>query len=213
MKTVIVIDYGMGNVLSVLRSFTFWHAQALLSCDAKAIENADYLVFPGVGAFAHGMAEIKQRGIVQAIVSFCQKGNPFLGICLGMQMMFSVSEEFGVHAGLDLIPGRVCAIPKTGKDNQAHKIPHIGWNQLTLPKHLNAWENGLLAGIPEKTPVYFVHSFTAEPEHDKHRLADCDYNGRLIAAAVCRENMYGTQFHPEKSGPLGLKMIQNFLSL
>lgn len=213
MRRVTVIDYGMGNLLSVTRAFEYCGAEVLLGAQPGSIRNADYLVLPGVGAFADGMAELAQRDLVEAIRDFATKGNPFLGICLGMQMMLDSSDEFGLHEGLGIIPGKVIAIPSTGVDGKPHKIPHIGWNELTPPGNSISWDSTILAGVPVGTSVYFVHSFAADPEKHEHRLADCDYNGRVISAAIRDGVLYGSQFHPEKSGKTGLSIIQNFLQL
>ena len=136
-----------------------------------------------------------------------------MGICLGMQMMLEASEEFGMHEGLGLIPGNVVAIPPTATDGKPHKIPHIGWNDLLPPTPGTDWNETILAGVSPGTAVYFVHSFAAVPASPEHRLADCDYDGRIISAAVKFGNLYGCQFHPEKSGEAGLRILKNFLLL
>jgi imidazole glycerol-phosphate synthase subunit HisH len=136
-----------------------------------------------------------------------------LGICLGMQMLLETNEEFGLHEGLGLIPGRVLAIPNTGIDGQPHKIPHIGWTGLQKIRGDEPWNNTILDGIPEGTTTYFVHSFTAFPTSNEHRLADADYNGQQISAVIRSGNLYGCQFHPEKSGSWGLKIVENFINL
>jgi imidazole glycerol-phosphate synthase subunit HisH len=210
-STVTIIDYGIGNILSVTRAFEQCGANVVLSSDPEIIVGADYLVLPGVGAFADGMAGLQERGLVEAIKEFVTSGRPFLGICLGMQMLLDESEEFGLHKGLGLIPGKVAAIPSTGANGLPHKIPHIGWNEI-YPPTPGSWHHTILQETPEGAPVYFVHSFTAVPEQHQHRLADCYYDGVLISAAIRNENVYGFQFHPEKSGPEGLRMLRNFVA-
>lgn len=212
MPRVTVIDYGMGNLLSVSRAFVRCGAEVLISGKPKEINGAEYLVLPGVGAFADGMAGLQESGLVESIKQFVGTGRPFLGICLGMQMMLETGEEFGSHDGLGLIPGRVIAIPSTGADGQCHKIPHIGWNRLSPPSPATMWDDTILAGIEPGSSVYFVHSFTAIPSHPQHRLADCDYDGRVISAAIRSGSLYGCQFHPEKSGEVGLAILRNFLA-
>lgn len=213
MPTVTVIDYGIGNLLSVTRAMEHCGAEVTLTDSAADVVSADRLVLPGVGAFADGMAGLRERGLVEAIRVYAGTGRPFLGICLGMQMMLDRSEEFGVHEGLGLIPGRVVAIPLTGEDGASHKIPHIGWNELLLPGPEVVWQDTLLAGVTQGDSLYFVHSFTAVPDNPAHRLADCRYNGRLISAVIRSGSLYGCQFHPEKSGTVGLSIVHNFLGI
>lgn len=210
MPTVTVIDYGIGNLLSVQRAFEHCGADVLLTASPKMIEQAELLVLPGVGAFADGMDGLKERGLIEPIRNYAKANRPFLGICLGMQMMLEIGEEFGRHEGLGLIPGKVALIPNSGCDGRPHKIPHIGWNAL-MPA--SDWNDTILKGIEPGEAVYFVHSYTAVPLDSKYRLADCDYNGRVISAAIRFGNLYGCQFHPEKSGQIGLKIIDNFIDL
>jgi len=210
MPTVTIIDYGIGNLLSVARAFEHCGANIVLTDDPAKITGADFLVLPGVGAFADGMAGLKERKLVDPILEFAITGRPFLGICLGMQMMLDESEEFGANEGLGLVPGRVVAIPAVGSDGIAHKIPHIGWNEIVTPEAIE-WQGTILDGIIPGSSFYFVHSFTAIPTHHEHRLADCYYNRQLISAAIRKDNLYGCQFHPEKSGVLGHHIIEKFL--
>ncbi len=213
MSKVTVIDYGVGNLLSVCRAFEHCGAEVELTGEPSLVEKADRLILPGVGAFSDGMEGLRTRGLISAIKNFATKERPFLGICLGMQMMMEVGEEFGIHEGLGLIPGRVTKIPDTGIDGKEHKIPHIGWNGLVKASPDMDWEQTILRGIGAGTTAYFVHSFTAMPADEPNRLADCHYNGRIISAAIYSGYLYGCQYHPEKSGPAGLKMLGNFLAL
>ncbi len=208
-KVVTIVDYGIGNVLSVARAFEHCGAQPRISADPKVLLNSDYLVLPGVGAFADGMNELRGRNLVDSIEEFGKRGRPFLGICLGMQMMFDSTEEFGQHAGLGLIAGAVVAIPSVGPDGTRHKLPHIGWNRLIHGKE----EDRFLRGVAQNSYVYFVHSYTALPNNENSRISDTEYNGCRISAIVRSESVYGCQFHPEKSGEVGLQMIRNFISL
>lgn len=203
-----IIDYGAGNVHSVRRAFEHCGAEPVLTADPAAVENADRLVLPGVGAFADGMRSLRERGLIEPIRRFVESGRPFLGICLGMQMLATSSEEFGVHQGLNLMPGRVIPIPAHDTSGAPQKIPHIGWAEL-VPSV--GWAGTILEDTPEGTSVYLVHSFEFEPDDDNHRLADCYYGGHRIAAAVRLNNMTACQFHPEKSGEAGLRMIAAFL--
>jgi glutamine amidotransferase len=211
--TVTVIDYGIGNLLSVRRAFEHAGAEVLLTRSPAQIAGADRLVLPGVGAFGDGMKGLQSSALVEAIHGYLARERPLLGICLGMQLMFDASQEFGQHRGLGLIPGQVLPVPATGSDGRPHKIPHSGWSPLLLPPGRSGWEGGLLAGLPLEPEVYFVHSFTAVPDEPAHRVADCHYHGQVISAAVSRGLVHGCQFHPEKSGPVGLRVIGNFLAL
>lgn len=203
-----IIDYGSGNVHSVARAFTHCGSEPVLTADPATIEKADRLVLPGVGAFADGMRSLRERGLVEPICRFVASGRPFLGICLGMQMLATHSEEFGVHEGLNLMPGRVVPIPAHDSSGAPQKIPHIGWAELVPSAD---WAGTVFEDTPEGTSVYLVHSFEFEPVDDNHRLADCIYGGHRIAAAVRLNNITGCQFHPEKSGEAGLRMIAAFL--
>ena len=213
MPEVTVIDYGMGNLLSVIRAFEHCGATVQVTASAEDIASAKRLVLPGVGAFADGMAELRSRGLIEAIVKYAAANRPFLGICLGMQMMVEQGEEFGTHAGLKLIPGKVVEIERTKIDGTPHKIPHIGWNELKLPSEKHSWSGTIMERVIPGSSAYFVHSFTARPASDQYRLADCLYNGRVIAAVIRSGNLYGTQFHPEKSAEVGLKILKNFLRI
>jgi len=212
-KKVVIVDYGIGNLYSVMRSFQSAGASVTLTANHEHIAEAERLVLPGVGAFEDGMKGMTQRGQIEPIKRYIATGRPFLGICVGMQLLMDVGEEFGEHAGLGIVPGRVQPVPATGTDGKPHRIPHIGWNALLLPAHAPNWSKGLLSGLPEKPAVYFVHSFAPVPANERHRLADCDYDGRRVSAVIQSGNTHGCQFHPEKSGPIGLKIVGNFLSL
>lgn len=213
MKNVVVIDYGMGNLLSVRRAFEFCGAHVEITSVPGRVERAEYLVLPGVGAFADGMSELESRDLVKAVRRFAKTGRPFMGICLGMQMMMEAGEEFGIHKGLALIPGTVSMIAKEGPDGSSHKIPHIGWNGLFPPHDNGRWDNTILHGISPGESAYFVHSFSAVPAHPDNDLAGCFYNGLWLCAVLKSGNIYGCQFHPEKSSSVGLRIIDNFLKI
>lgn len=206
-----IVDYGIGNLLSVARAFQKCGAEVEFVDTPSAIDGAKKLVLPGVGAFANGMDGLRERGIVDALRSYARSGRPFLGICLGMQLLMDVSEEFGEHEGLGLIPGRVKAIEPTAADGTPHKIPHIGWNALQPAAAVQSWDRTILSDVERGSYAYFVHSFAVVPDAEEYRLADCDYDGRRISAAVRHENVYGCQFHPEKSGQTGLRVVQSFV--
>lgn len=214
MSDVTVIDYGIGNVLSVCRAIEHCGATCDLTSDPVKIAGADRVVLPGVGAFSDGMRRLAESGLIDPIRRFSERGRPLLGICLGMQMLLDASEEFGEHQGLGLIPGRVVGIPKVGRDGKPHRIPHIGWSGIApCAPHPQGWQDTLLRGIPSGACVYFVHSFMANPQASEARLADANCNGVAVAAAISRGSITGVQFHPEKSGRVGLQMVGNFLRL
>ncbi len=212
-RPVTVVDYGIGNLYSVTRALEVCGASVHLTANHERIDNAERVVLPGVGAFADGMKGLTRRAQAEPIRRFIESGRPFLGICVGMQVLLEVGEEFGEHAGLGILPGRVTPVPASGADGKPHRIPHIGWNVLVPPAHAPDWGDSILAGLPAEPAVYFVHSFAPVPADEKDRLADCYYNGRQLCAAVHSGNAYGCQFHPEKSGPTGLRILENFLKL
>jgi glutamine amidotransferase len=212
MSEVTVIDYGVGNLLSVCRALEHCGATVTLTADPARILAAARVVLPGVGAFADGMAALESNGLDAVVRQVAAHGKPLLGICLGMQMLLDESEEFGSTAGLGLIPGRVVRIPAMTITGSPHKIPHIGWNELVMPVTTDDWRGSLLADLVPGEAVYFVHSYMVEPTLSAHRLANCFYGGIPIAAALKRENVMGCQFHPEKSGKVGLKVLKRFLS-
>lgn len=217
-KKVTVVDYGLGNLLSVSRALSTCDADVHVTTDAREIANAERLVLPGVGAFADGMAGLTERKLIDCVKEYANSGRPLLGICLGMQMFMSTAEEFGHHEGLGLIEGTVAAIPSTTVDGKPHKIPHIGWNSLQPSKHGGngngvSSEDPILTNIKPESHFYFVHSFAVVPEDESVRLADAFYNGRQITAMVKQRNLYGCQFHPEKSGEVGLQLLNNFVNL
>ncbi len=212
-KNVVVVDYGIGNVLSVMRAFAHCGAEVVLSAEPHVIEQADRLVLPGVGAFADGMQGLRDRGVVDSIREFCKANRPFLGICLGMQMMMDLSEEFGLHEGLGLCEGKVVKIPDRDIWGHVHKVPNIGWYALKNPKGVE-WKNTILVDFIDHEPeVYFVHSYKASPNHAENYTAYYEYGGHEITAMIAQNYMYGCQFHPEKSGETGLHMIRRFLEL
>ncbi len=213
-QAVTVIDYGIGNLLNVVRALQHCGADVTVVNNATQVPDLpDRLVLPGVGAFADGMLELKARGFDDLVKRFALTERPFLGICVGAQMLFDVGEEFGDHAGLGLIPGRVMPVPSVDLSGNAHRIPHIGWSALQMPANRSSWKNTILDRIESQEPMYFVHSFAPVPTDEAHRLADTYYNGARICAAVARGSIYGCQFHPERSAQHGLGILSSFLAL
>ncbi|MDB0047977.1 imidazole glycerol phosphate synthase subunit HisH [Burkholderiaceae bacterium] len=205
-----VIDYGVGNLLSVRRGLERCGATVTVSSNPDEILAATRVVLPGVGAFADAMTELCRRGLDAVVREVGTRGTPLMGICLGMQMLLDASDEFGETAGLGLIPGRVVSIPVATVDGQMQKIPHIGWNSLVLPQGRANWQSTVLQDIKFGEAAYFVHSFMASPNDTSHRIADCLYGGELVSAVIGRGNIVGCQFHPEKSGEVGLKILKRF---
>ncbi|MES2413226.1 MAG: imidazole glycerol phosphate synthase subunit HisH [Pseudomonadota bacterium] len=209
-----VIDYGIGNLLNVVRALEYCGAAVTVVDEAADVTDMpERLVLPGVGAFAGGMVEMRQRGFDDFVKHFAQTERPFLGICVGAQMLFEVGEEFGEHAGLGLLPGRVAPVPARKANGELHRIPHIGWSALELPASRTTWADTPLARFNKGESAYFVHSFAPAPLSDADRLADTFYDGVRICAAVGKDNVWGCQFHPERSGEAGLGILASFLAM
>ncbi len=231
-KGVTIVDYGVGNLRSVARAFEHVGAEVDIACDAKAIARAQRLVLPGVGAFGHCMEELEKRGLIAPIKEFAQSGRPFLGICVGMQIMLEYGEEFGEHEGLGLIPGKVQKLSSLAKrgdpgwiasspasassfsaasrnDDMKMILPVIGW--MPLANSGKGWERTVLSDIKEGSHVYFVHSFCANPGNADVRIASYEYGGVAVTAAIAKDNLTGLQFHPEKSGEVGLSVLRKFI--
>lgn len=201
MKKIVIIDYGLGNLRSVRKGLEHAGANVLISSDPEEIKNADGVILPGVGAFRDAMKNVEK--LRSTIDDYVASGKPMLGICLGQQMMLSTSEEGGLIEGLDLVSGQVLRFP-----HSELKVPHMGWNSIKITQ-----EHPLFEGIPDGSFVYFVHSYYVETS-EKNTLISCDY-GTEFAAAIVNDagNVIGTQFHPEKSGDIGLKMLKNFVNM
>ncbi|QGP91284.1 Imidazole glycerol phosphate synthase subunit HisH [Neomoorella glycerini] len=198
MRPLAIIDYGMGNLLSVQKALAKLGYPAEITSDPRVVAAAPGVILPGVGAFADAMASLQQRGLVAAIREVVQRGVPFLGICLGLQLLFSTSEEGGPVEGLNLLPGEVKRLPP------GLKVPHMGWNQVQL---LKAGE--LFQGVPTGTNFYFVHSYYIDPADKTIVTGTTDY-GLTFAVSIQRGNLFGVQFHPEKSSRWGLEVLKNF---
>jgi glutamine amidotransferase len=210
---VAVVDYGVGNLLSVRRALEHCGGTVAVTADPAVILAATHVVLPGVGAFANGMAALERQGLAGTVRQVAASGRLLLGICLGMQMLFDQSTEFGLTAGLGLIAGTVVAVPAIASDGHVQKIPHIGWSSLLLPGGRESWNGTLLQDLRPGDAAYFVHSFMANPVDPRHRIADCHYGGIPVAAVVGRDNVVGCQFHPEKSGEAGLNVLRRFLRM
>lgn len=210
---VAVIDYGMGNILSVQRGLEHCGATVTVTSDPDIIFLASRVILPGVGAFSNAMAELTRLRLDTVVREVGASGRPLMGICLGMQMLFDESAEFGQTTGLGLIPGRVVSLPNKTISGERQKIPHIGWSELELAPVREEGQAQLLQWLKSGDAAYFVHSFMANPTNMGDRVADCIYGGHLVSAVIMRDNIIGCQFHPEKSGEVGLNMLREFLLL
>ncbi len=212
MNSVTVIDYGIVNLGNIVRALEHVGARVCVGSDPGAVSQADRVILPGVGAFASGMAELKSRDLDNALKEAVLAGTPLLGICLGMQLLLDYSEENGGEMGLGLIAGNVIEMPRRGADGlRKRKVPHIGWNALKSPPNQSHWQDSCLAMIHQGEFGYFIHSYMTIPENPAHILAQCDYEGLVVNAAISKDNITGLQFHPERSGPEGLKILECFV--
>lgn len=203
-----VIDYDMGNLRSVAKGFERVGARAVITRDPKVIGDSSHVVLPGVGAFKDCMKNLEAYGLIGPVLKSIESGKPFLGICLGLQLLFEESEEFGPHRGLGIIKGRVLRFPSgMREEGEELKVPHMGWNDIKKVK-----ESRLLRDVPEGSYFYFVHSYYAEPEVDEVTLTKTEY-GVSFTSSIERENIMACQFHPEKSQKVGLKVLKNFSEL
>ena len=198
-----IIDYDAGNILSVMKAIEYLGEEAVLTRDADVLLNADKVILPGVGAFGDAMDKIRGYGLEDVIHKIVEKNTPFLGICLGLQIMFEESDESPSVKGLSLLKGKIRHIP----EGEYTKIPHMGWNSLTFPQR-----GKLFRGIDEGAYVYFVHSYYLDAEDKSIVTAQTEYN-TVIDASVEKDNIFACQFHPEKSSEVGLKILKNFIDL
>ena len=208
---IIVVDYGMGNLRSVSKALESLGASVRVSSDPSDVARADKLILPGVGAFPAAMRELSSRKLVEPIKGAIASGKPYLGICLGLQLLFDRSKEGEGAAGIGVLPGVVKRFAPT----PGFKIPHMGWNQITRSQKAEGRSQNecpLLKGIKEESFVYFVHSYYADPVDRAVVALEADYGG-LFTAMIWRDNLFATQFHPEKSQTVGLKLLENFIKL
>ncbi|HPX60652.1 MAG TPA: imidazole glycerol phosphate synthase subunit HisH [Deltaproteobacteria bacterium] len=203
-----IIDYGMGNLRSVQKGFERVGAEAVVTDDPRVVLESERVVLPGVGAFRDCMRNLEQAGFVEPILKVIAEGRPFLGICVGMQLLLTDSVEFGLYRGLNVIPGHVLRFPEGMRENGENlKVPHMGWNQLDFRRHPPAF-----ADIGQGANVYFVHSYYAKPDDEAAVAATTSY-GIQFCSAIWKDNVVATQFHPEKSQEVGLRILKNFAEM
>ncbi len=201
-----IIDYGLCNLLNVYNAISHVGGDADIIDNPKVLGNYSHIILPGVGAFKDGMEGLRMKGLIDPIIKHSENNKPLLGICLGMQMMLEKSYEFGEVDGLGIIKGKVIKIPNLNNDNNKHKIPHIGWNEI----HYN---NNTKFISSNNIPMYFVHSYMAKCDRTENIIATCNYDRIEIESIIGIKNSYGCQFHPEKSGKPGLEIINKFINL
>ncbi len=197
----VIVDYGAGNLRSVARAVAHAGGQPLITSSGRDVERAEALIVPGVGAAADTMRNLRRHALVEPIREYIASGRPFLGVCMGQQALFDVSEEGGEHACLGVLPGRVVRLP------QGLKVPHMGWNQVRVVR-----PHAIFEAIPDGSNFYFVHSYYPQPDDPEIVIGETEY-GVTFPSVVARDNVVATQFHPEKSSTMGLRMYENFLRM
>ena len=211
-----IIDYGMGNLFSIRQACEYVQLSAEITSNGEDVSGSDAVILPGVGAFGDAMANLAKLGLIDRIINFIKTGKPFMGICLGMQLLFSESDEFGKHKGLDVISGSVVKFPAMDNKGIVSKVPQIGWNRIKknrFDKNYKSWENTPLAEQADGVFMYFAHSFYAIPNSSRNLLAITDYADIEYASGIMQNNVWGFQFHPEKSGAEGLKIYKSFKNI
>ena len=211
MKTITIIDYGCGNILNLVRAINFLGYKVEVTNDKKKILNSSHVILPGVGAFGNAMQQLKKYDLQNTIFEYTKLNKPLFGICLGMQILLTKSYEFGKHEGLGLIKGEVLKI--SNKTDKKIKIPHVGWNEIYPNNNEKKWENKILKNLTAGTNFYFVHSYVCFTKNPNSTVAVCNYSNISIPAVVAENNVFGCQFHPEKSGEDGINVIKNFCEI
>jgi len=210
-KNILIVDYKLGNLFSVNQALTNIGLNVKITSNSGELEDADAIVLPGVGAFPDAMNNLRDLNLINPIKKFVNTGKPFLGVCLGLQLLFTESEEFGVSKGLGLINGRVKKFNNKNKDGEVRKVPQIAWNQIRKING-NSWENTPLKEINDGEFMYFVHSFFVEPE-EPVGLSQTNYDGQTYISSIQKDNLFACQFHPEKSAIKGLSIYNSWAEL
>ena len=207
-KKVAIIDYQLGNMFSVKQACLHLGYAASITSDKNELLNADYAILPGVGAFGDAMQNLKSLDLVEPIKDFVASGKPFMGVCLGLQLLFTESEEFGSFKGLNLIEGKVTKFPEFDPAKNKVKVPQIEWNQIYSAQH--PWQDSPLRNCKSGDYMYFVHSFYVKPESDQYNLSQTQYAGIKYCSSIKKKNLFACQFHPEKSGVHGIHIYKNW---
>lgn len=210
-KKVVIIDYDLGNLYSVIQACKEAGMNPLVSSKKEDFDDADALILPGVGAFGEAMDHLRNLGLDQAIKDFAASGKPLLGVCLGMQLLFSKSEEFGEHEGLGIIEGVIKRFPSEYEGNTL-RVPQIAWNKITAGNS-DAWSNSPCSSVEEGAYMYFIHSFYAQPEDESNVCSKTNYEGLEYCSSVLKGNVFATQFHPEKSAHDGLSIYRTWAEM
>ena len=210
-KKITIVDYGCGNILNLARAVKFLGYDIEITRDNKKIINSSHIILPGVGAFGNAIKQLEKYNLHKTILEYAKLDKPLLGICVGMQILFTVSYELGVHKGLGLVEGEVIKI--SNKKNKEIKIPHIGWNELYPNNDKKEWKNKILNNSLIGKSFYFIHSFVCLTKNPNSTIAVCNYSGISIPAIVSVGNIFGCQFHPEKSADNGLAILKNFCKI
>ena len=210
-KKIAIVDYGCGNILNLARAVKFLGYDVEITRENKKLINSSHIILPGVGAFGNAIKQIEKYNLHKTILEYVKLDKPLLGICVGMQILFTVSYEMGVHKGLGLLEGKVIKI--SNKKNKEIKIPHIGWNELYPNNDKKEWKNKILNNSLIGKSFYFIHSFVCLTKNPNSTIAVCNYSGISIPAIVSVGNIFGCQFHPEKSADNGLTILKNFCEI
>lgn len=209
-RRIAIVDYGMGNLFSVSQACEKAGMHAFVSSEIRDITEADAIILPGVGAFGDAMNNLIKLDLTAPIIDHVASGKPFMGICLGMQLLFTESEEFGQHKGLNILEGKICKFPVINTTGTRIKVPQIGWNQVWKPEH-RTWENTPFSTLKDGEYMYFVHSYYAVPSDQNNVLCSTNYEDLTYCSGVQKNNIFALQFHPEKSAESGLLLFKEFL--
>ncbi len=209
-KKIVIIDYGLGNLFSVQQAFLSFGVNAIITRDSEELKNADAAVLPGVGAFGDAIKNLKECNLFNPILEFINSGKPFLGVCLGMQLLFEESEEFGNHKGFGVIKGSIKKFPELNPAKEKLRIPQISWNTIYQSEG-RSWKATPLENIKNNEFMYFLHSYYASPSDKTDILTLTNYDGIEYCSAVKKKNVFGMQFHPEKSAAEGIKIYKNWV--
>jgi glutamine amidotransferase len=207
MKNITIIDYQTSNMFSIKNAIDRLGFQSEITSDYKKIMNSDGIILPGVGSFPNAMSQLNKLGLINPIIDYINLNKPFLGICLGLQLLFEESEEFGYTRGLGVLEGKVKSLKNNSK---CLKVPHVGWNNIYLENINNQKQKEFFANINTKDKFYFVHSYFVEPKNSNYAITTTTYNNLSFCSSVQKNNLFACQWHPEKSGPKGLNLLSNF---